>query len=352
MIMSKLAYFRGQSSRNTTLLAIVFVLIELTGVSAWADRLRFTDGESISGSLTDIKDGVVNWSSPILGDLAIGQHHIESIESPEHFDMKTSGRELTSCSMSVGAEKQHLHCDQGNQTIASWTLVVELGKTLTERPVLAQKGSIKIAAEDSNGNNNITKYNVDGRSEWRYIESRHTFALLYQEESAESTTTRNMWRTSYQYDQFFTEQWFAAGSAFYEEDKFKDIEQRSAVGLGLGYQFFETNYLNLLGKGTINYVDEQLTNGTERANAAFLWNLDLSWRLNDKGTEFFHRHAVLQSLENGSDFEMNTLTGFKYPINGHFSSVFQVEYDYDNLPADNTVDKNDERWSLGLDYSW
>jgi putative salt-induced outer membrane protein YdiY len=350
--MSKLAYFRGQSSRNTPLLAIIFVLIELSSMSAWADRLHFADGESISGTLVGITAGVVNWSSPNLGELAIEQHHIASIESLEHFDMKTSGRELTNCSLSVQSESQHLQCDQGDQTIASWTLVVELGNAFAERPILAQKGSVKIAAEDSNGNTNITKYNVDGRSEWRYIESRHTFALLYQEESAESTSTRNMWRTAYQYDQFFTEQWFAAGSAFYEEDKFKDIEQRSAVGLGLGYQFFETSYLNLSGKGTINYVDEQLTNGAERANSAFLWNLNLSWRLNDKGTEFFHRHALLQSLENGSDFEMNTFTGLKYPINGHFSSVFQVEYDYDNLPADSSVDKNDEKWSLGLDYSW
>ena len=350
--MSKLAYFCGQSSRNAPLLAIILVLIELNSVSAWADRLHFDDGESITGTLVGITDGVVNWSSPILGDLAIGQHHITSIESLEHFDVKTSGRELTNCSMFVQREKQHLYCDQGDQVIASWKLVVELGNTPVERPILAQKGSIKIAAEDSNGNTNITKYNVDGRSEWRYIESRHTFTLLYQEESAESTSTRNMWRTAYQYDQFFTAQWFTAGNAFYEEDKFKDIEQRSAVGLGLGYQFLETSYFNLLGKGTINYVDEQLSNGTERANAAFLWNLDLSWRLNDNGTEFFHRHGILQSLENGSDFEMNTLTGFKYPINGHFSSVIQVEYDYDNLPADNTIDKNDEKWSLGLDYSW
>lgn len=351
--MNKLAYKCGQSSRSVLLLLTFVMSIVLAGMPARADRLNFTDGESITGTLKGIADGKVTWSSGILGDLAIAQHHIESIESLDHFDIETSGQELTSCWMYVQHEKQHLFCDQGDQTIASWTLVVAMGDSLSEPPpALAQKGNIKIAAEDSNGNNNITKYNVEARSEWRYIESRHTFALSYNEESAESQSTRNAWRTSYQYDQFFTKQWFATGNALYEEDKFKDIDQRSIVGLGLGYQFLETNYLNLLGKGTINYVDEQLSNGTERTTPAFLWNLDFSWRLNEKGTEFFHRHAMLQSLENGSDFEMSSLTGIKYPINGHFSSIFQVEYDYDHLPADGTIDKNDEKWSLGLDYSW
>ena len=351
--MNILATICGQYSRSAALLVTFSVLIQLASFPAWADRLHFSEGESIPGTLKGIKDGNVSWNSPVLGDLQVAQNHVEYIESLERFDMKTSGLDLTNCWMYMQREKQHLHCDEGDKTLGRWTLVVALGDALTEPPpVLAQKGNIIIAAEDSNGNTNITKYNVEGRSEWRYIESRHTFALIYQEESADSTTTRNLWRTSYQYDQFFTEQWFAAGNAFYEEDKFKDIDQRSSVGLGLGYQFLETNYYNLRGKGSFNYVDEQLSNGTRRTTPAFLWNLEFTWRVGDKGTEFFHRHAMLQSFEVGADFEMNTYTGIKYPINGHFSSVFQLEYDYDNLPADVTVNKNDERWSLGLDYSW
>jgi len=29
-----------------------------------------------------------------------------------------------------------------------------------------------------------------------------------------------------------------------------------------------------------------------------------------------------------------------------------LEYDYDNLPADGTVDKKDQKWSVGVDYNW
>jgi putative salt-induced outer membrane protein YdiY len=120
----------------------------------------------------------------------------------------------------------------------------------------------------------------------------------------------------------------------------------------MGYQFLETTYLNLLGKGTVNYVDEQFGTGIKRTRPAFLWNLDFAWKFNDKGIEFFHRHAVLQSFKSEGDYEINSLTGLKYPINGHFSSVVQLQLDYDNSPAAENIAKEDRQWSIGVDYNW
>ena len=80
--------------------------------------------------------------------------------------------------------------------------------------------------------------------------------------------------------------------------------------------------------------------------------MDFGWQINRKGMEFFHRHAVLQAVDDPDDWEINTTTGLKYPINGHFSSIVQLEFDYDNLPAEVLVDKRDQKWSIGLNYDW
>jgi hypothetical protein len=303
-----------------TLRALGLVLAFVFASSAQADRLHFTDGESITGALVGIDEGKVGWTSAILGDLYIEQHHVEWIETGDRFDLKISGKELNNCWMYLQRNRQLLQCDEGLQTLSSWKLVIAAGATLKEPlPLLAQKGSLIIAAEDSSGNNNITKYNVEARSEIRFIESRHTLALRYQEESVDSQTTRNAWLTSYQYDQFFTEQWFATGNAFYQEDEFRELDQRSSVGLGMGYQFLD---------------------------------MDFAWRFNEEGMAFFHRHVMLQGFDSSDDWELTTTTGFKYPINGHFSSVVQLEYDYDNLPAESAVDKKDQKWSIGVNYDW
>jgi hypothetical protein len=30
----------------------------------------------------------------------------------------------------------------------------------------------------------------------------------------------------------------------------------------------------------------------------------------------------------------------------------QLELDYDNLPAEDAVDKRDQKWSIGVNYDW
>lgn len=331
----------------------VLFLLTLSSPAVLADRLHFTDGESITGALLGIEEGRVKWTSAILGDLAIEQHHIEYIESGDHFDLKLTGEELNNCWMYIKRDQQHLHCDQGVRPLNDWKLVVSAGETLLEPPdLLQQKGELTIALEDSSGNSNLTRYDVNARSELRFLESRHTIALRHQDESVERATTRQSWLGSYQYDQFFTDRWFATGNAFYERDKFRELDQRFSAGAGMGYQFLETAYFDLLGKGSLNYVNEDFTTGISRSRPAFLWNLDFAWRVDGGGMELFHRHAVLQSFEKGEDYEINTITGFRYPINGHLSSVIQLEYNYDNLPAEIQVDKVDQKWALGVNYAW
>lgn len=330
---------------------LAFVLLQAAQV--YADRVHFTDGESITGVMVGIDDGRLIWSSAILGELAIEQRHVEFIESGDHFDLRLTGEQLTNCWMFLQRERQHLHCDEGVRPLSDWKLVVSAAETLSDPlPILHQRGDITLALEDSSGNSNITRYDINARSELRFLDSRHTLALRHQDESAEGETTRESWLGSYQYDQFITEQWFATGNAFYEEDRFRDLDRRYSGGLGMGYQFLETVYFELLGKGTLNYVDEQFSTGESRTRPAFLWNLDFIWRVDGAGTELFHRHAILQSFRNGSDYELNTATGFKYPINGRFSSVLQLEYNYDNLPAEALIDKVDRKWSVGVNYAF
>jgi putative salt-induced outer membrane protein YdiY len=338
-------------------LSSTFIGLLVSGMAAstpsYGGRLFLPENESISGSLVGIEEGRLRWSSPILGELTIDLQHVQYIESDRRFDVHTSEREWGDCVMIVDQSGQVLDCNEGIEWIGSWVLVTSAEEVVDQPlPMLAQIGSLKLAAENSSGNSNISKYRLDAYSEIRLLDSRHTINIRYDEESASDTTTRNKWQTSYQYDQFFTRKWFATGNAFYEEDEFKDLDERSSVGLGLGYQFLETHYMQLNGKGTVNYLDERFSNGVERTTPAFLWNLDFVWRFNDKGMKFFHRHAFLVAFDEGDDFEIATTSGFQYPINGHFSSVIQLEYDYDERPADDLINKKDAKWSVGVDYNW
>jgi putative salt-induced outer membrane protein YdiY len=342
----------GPVSRLMKNLILVGLLLYLP-FPALADRLHFADGESITGVLVGIDDGKVTWQSAILGELYIEQRHVQYIESGDHFDLKLTGESFSNCWMYVQGRKQHLHCDEGVRPLSDWKLVVAAGETLIDPlPIMHQRGVISLALEDSTGNSDITKYDINARSEFRLLESRHTLALRYQDESADGEKTRESWLGSYQYDQFITQRWFATGNAFYEQNKFRELDQRTSVGLGMGYQFLETVYFDLVTKGTLNYVKEEFTTGDSNSRPAFLWNLDFAWRIDGAGMELYHRNVLLQSFDKSSDYEINTITGFRYPISGELSSFVQLEYDYDNLPVESAVDKTDRKWSVGVNYAF
>jgi len=319
---------------------------------AGAARMYLDNGEAISGTLLGVSGGRVDWQSAILGELSVDQGHVQFIETDDEFDLRMSGRTLNNCWMYRDHGHQLLHCDQGVERLFDWKLVQAAGTPVSEpRPLLVQRGDVKVMIEDSNGNTNLEKYDLDGNLELRYAETRHTLRLRYVEENANGNTTQDRWRGSYRYDQFLTEQWFLAGNAFYEEDEFKDLDSRTSVGLGGGFQFIETDFVDLVATVTGNYVDEQFAEGEGRHTPALLWNLDFRWRFNERGVELFHRHAALQSLDSTRDYELESASGFRYPINGHFSSVLQFEYSYDNTPADE-AGKTDRKLSVGMDYHW
>jgi hypothetical protein len=183
--MNKTKLCQLSALRRCQLVFSLFLLSLLTSFQVSADRLYFTDGESITGALVGVGGGKLNWTSATLGDLAVELHHVEYIETGDRFDLKTTGRELSNCWMYFQSGHQLLHCDEGVESLPDWKLVVSAGKTATEPgPLLQLEGGVRVALEDSSGNTDITKYDVETRTELRYVETRHTIALRYQEESA------------------------------------------------------------------------------------------------------------------------------------------------------------------------
>lgn len=335
--------------RSAVLLCLTNIML-VGGIRA--DLLHLTNGESLSGTLVQLDAGRLQWNSEILGELDIDQSHVRAIETGTRFDLKLSRKELRNCWMYRENSKQLLHCDEGVEALRDWKLVVAVAPELGPvGPRLQQKGEVRLAVEDSNGNTNLERYDLESDVELRYADHRHNFRLRYLEEDANGSTTQNSWRGGYRYDRFLTPQWFLSGNAFYEEDEFKDLDQRASVGAGGGFQFIDTEYVELIATSTINFVEEEFGNTENRQTTALLWSLQFNWKFNDDGMEFFHRHSALQAFDETADYELDSSTGLKYPINGHFSSVVQYEYSFDNIPADDAR-RIDRTWSVGMNYNW
>ena len=154
-----------------------------------------------------------------------------------------------------------------------------------------------------------------------------------------------------QYDHFLTEKWFFYTNALFEKDEFKDIDLRSTIGAGAGYQFFETPLTNLSTETGLTYVNEDYEQGQDNSYPAGRWSVKFDQYLLDKKIQFFHFHEGFVSIEDTEDMFIRSRTGFHIPLYKNFKATVQYNYDWDKSPAPGR-EKADEAFLFTLGYAW
>ncbi len=82
----------------------------------------------------------------------------------------------------------------------------------------------------------------------------------------------------------------------------------------------------------------------------FRWSVNWNWPIRP-GLSVFHRHQAFPSVENTSDFYINTLQGVRINIWEGLNMGIQVEYKYDNKPPPGTG-ASDTKGLVTLGYAF
>ena len=103
-------------------------------------------------------------------------------------------------------------------------------------------------------------------------------------------------------------------NALFLYNPFKDLDLRSTIGGGVGYQFWEDVRKKLSFELGVSYVDENFRIAEDNAYAGGRWAINFNyWILPDK-IELFHFQEGYFSLEDFKD--MNLITEQGYPVHG------------------------------------
>src|SRR5262249_47533428 len=136
-----------------------------------------------------------------------------------------------------------------------------------------------------------------------------------------------------QYDYFFQPKTYGYGNLRAEKDRFADLNLRLTTGVGLGYQWVETETLKFNTEAGISYISEHLHGDDDNnyAAARIAWNLD--WTLYPALT-FFQYTRWYPSLERISDHLVETQTGLRYKLWGNFFGESKIVWTWDTTPAE------------------
>jgi putative salt-induced outer membrane protein YdiY len=310
------------------------------------DEVTLKDGSRIVGEVVGMKDGVLimkpAFSATQSLDIGWGDVTDLKLSKPLPFQLE-DGTQV------VGVP----------EGIREGSIYVKSAvKSINAKPV-AYTGLLAAGLSISDGNTNNKTGSLLGEFIARANRFRLTLRGAYNyAEDDEGLTVRNG-KASIKVDYFITKRFYWYANALFEYDAFQDLDLRTALGTGPGYQFidkgdFEAESLRemqLYVEAGIAYVNENFDDAPDNDYISGRWALRFDWPFLPKRIAFFHFHEGYPSLEDAEDLYITTETGLRFTIWDNFVASAQVNWKWDNTPAAG-FERDDTLYLFTIGYSF
>lgn len=337
--------------------SLLWALMLFMPYPALAGQIILSNGDRLSGELQRIEDGKLYWQADSIGEVGIEAGLVQSINT----NTEVSSEELAGPCLINGVENGDLYfrCESGATGSIALNVVrkVETYQDPDLVPV-DYRGKLLVSGRHSSGNTEEKSYSVDSETLYRRGDRRHQTKIDYDSLNSESDTAGDKLVLRYGYDWFFRQRWYWYNNLRGGFDEPADIESRYRYGTGLGFQVWDHQDSALSLESGLSFVRESVEDPATpdpdfektRRFAAWQWTLNYRHLLLGKA-EFFHKHQLINSLEDSNDWNLETETGISAPFIGKLRGEIKVDYDVDNSPAEDKQ-REDTLINVGLGYNW
>jgi putative salt-induced outer membrane protein YdiY len=318
------------------------------------------DGSIIHGNIVEMSEGTLTVKA------AYGAGDPFLIKWGEVVNIATSQPVtfiLDDGSSLIGAAEK---ADLGEVRIKTGTLTLPIPVALasvkainpTKKPPVKFEANFNFGSKISSGNTDDAQVNLLGgfiaRSERLrlILDARYFYA-----EESNSVTDRNAFGTM-DFNFFMIKRLYAFLAVLMQQDTFDDLELRTAVTAGPGYQFIEKGdyanpYLSMMSLQAdvgAGFVNEDRKIGEDDNHGVLRESLRWEWEVIPK-LSIFHRHQIYPEMSDFNNYIINSLQGIRFNVYKGLSVSGQVQWNYDNKPADDSK-KGDTTIFLTLGYNY
>ena len=336
----------------------LFVLITLfiPLQNALSDELVMKDGSKIIGEIVKREGKTLDFKTSFAGVIKVQWAQVSELHADKPMKIMLQDERLLSA--------QHIKSSE-----SGIILYDDIEPDLTE-PSIAQAelayinpdpwrtgegyklgGHVNFALQKERGNTDKDEIDVDGDLIWRFKDDRVTLAGELEYDRNDNQKTKDKWKLNSAYNHFFSKKWYGGAYLGLEHDRFSDLDLRTTIGPGVGYQWFESKEMNLRAEIGPMYVDENFDNDEDNSYGALGWGLNFDKYLFGEFMQFYHRHTGLWNLEDTSNVVWNTWTGLRFPLILGLVASTEMQVEYDSGAAED-ADKTDTTFSVKLGYQW
>jgi putative salt-induced outer membrane protein YdiY len=338
--------------RYTSATMILIFFIALLSGTSYADEVRLKNGDRLTGKVKLLEEGKLLFETPYAGEITIIWSKVSRLKTDGPIKVVLHDETVVQGTSLLAEDgKMRLETEEIDEDISFDLADLKFINPEPPGPAVKISARANVGVDVKKGNTETESYHLDGSFQARTKQNRFKIGLEMNNERDASVKTAQNWLVSMNYDHFLSQKWYVSGNTSFENDEFKDLNLRTALGIGAGYQIFETPVTNFSGEMGLSQVNEDFEFDEDASYLAGRIAFTLERGFWGNRMAFFHNDEALISLEDTNDITIRTRTGFRFPFNDAFNLTVQYNWDWDKTPAIGQ-EKTDEQYLVTLGYEY
>jgi putative salt-induced outer membrane protein YdiY len=315
----------------------------LVASAAHADEVRLKNGDRISGVTTSLAGGVLTFKA-LNGELKILWANVASLAIVAPILVTVRNSPPTAAVFVPADEIGRVTLVPGG--IVSLEDIVALSRP---QPAWIISGGAGAGIVETAGNTKINNVRFSGDMVARGSADRYTVSGVATHAEDRGVETARNWSAIGKYDRFISSRLFVNANANFTNDRFRDIDLRTAVGAGVGYQFVETTRMTLTADAGAAWVNEDFKTIDDDSYSAAHESAALQLQLLPGRAQLFHLHDGYFAVNGDDKWFIRTQNGVRFGLTAGFVTTIEEDLDYDRRPSPGRR-QTDRTFSLTLGY--
>jgi hypothetical protein len=302
---------------------------------AWADEVITHNGDRLSGEVVKMEDGVLTLDTE-YGEMKIDWGKVVHLTSTKPMKVRVLGEQkgLISDFFLGGHEFRHVtELRQDGPIPLSDVKGINIEH-------IRHDGTITIGGNHTTGNTNTKAVNAVSRAIIQAHRQRLDLEGKYNYGEANGAVTARNWLLQLKYDYFLTEKFFINTSNMLEHDQFQNLQLRTTLGGGVGYQFLNTDQIALSSTIGLAYVDQDFTTEPRTETPSAHWGYRFEATLWSR-FKFFQRFDGYYDLRYGNALRIIMDQGLRIPLMKTLYVSLEYDYRVNTQPAPGRTEIDD-----------
>jgi len=336
------------------ILIVLACLVLLVQISQ-GDEIRLKNGDRISGKIQHLVDGKLSFKADAAGPVTVDLSDIQTLSSDEPIEVNL--KDKTGFMQKVSSAEPGRFAIEGSESMKAQEFAVADIVSINPpvKPIPKWTGDIAVGITSTHGNTKTEMISANANFSKRTEKDRTTASTDYAKgeqedpDTGEDVTIEDWWRAKGKYDYFFSKKMYGYIDGRYEKDAIAELDRRTIIGLGAGYQWIESDDMNFSTEFGLASLYEKYDNQTDSNSEITLqlgYNFDKKFRKNIK---FVHDLTYYPSIDKVSDYYLTTTAGVRADFSETFFLTAKAIMNYDATPAIG-AHKTDVKYFLGLGY--